>query len=71
MRKPYSIRLVELQHGGRPFKDLVRERRARGLGSRQIGREFGLSHMTVWVHGGYDEPIGDETSDREIVSSPA
>lgn len=48
-RRSLAVRLIEARTQ-RPFGETIQARRKEGQTWRQIGREFGLSWMTIWRH---------------------
>lgn len=45
--KSRAVRLIELQHGGRPIEELLAERLNRGDGHREIAEEWEVAPITI------------------------
>ena len=58
-KKAYSVQLIELRYR-RPFVEVCRDLRSKGMTWRQIGAKLGVSHMTAYEHGRACEQAPDE-----------
>lgn len=48
MKKSPKVRLIELQNGGIPFEELLRERFAQGKSPREVGPEFDMHFTQIY-----------------------
>ena len=48
MKKSPKVRLVELQNGGTPFEELLRDRFAQGISPRKVASEFDMHFTQIY-----------------------
>lgn len=46
--KTHRVRLIEFEHGGKDFAEIVREKLAAGCSITQMAREFGCARITLY-----------------------